>query len=59
MSFSVKKRNLSLYNKSGVRESLVKLSWCCFCYEMADLLAFTLGIYDSDGADNQSGYISP
>lgn len=42
-----------------MRESLVKLSWWCFCYEMAGLLAFTLGIYDCDEADNKSENIPP
>lgn len=56
---SLSKRENFLYRKIGVMESLVKLSWYCFCYEMADLPAFTFCIYDCDWRDNRSGYISP
>lgn len=49
VSLSVKKkrRRLSLDKKSSMRRSLFRLSWRCFCYELADLHAFTPHIYDA------------
>lgn len=57
MFFFVKERNFFLYNKIVVRELLVKLLWCCFCYEMVDLLVFIFGIYYCDEGDKESEYI--